>query len=40
MSELMKKGAKVYITEDDLLSLILQDESATLWHRLQNVMQR
>ena len=40
MSGLMKKGAKSYITEDDLPSLVPQDESPNLGHRLQNSMRR
>ena len=40
MSGLMKKGAKSYITEDDLPSLVPRDESPNLGHRLQNAMRR
>lgn len=35
MSELMKKGAKTFITEDDLPSLLPQDEAANLGKKLQ-----
>ena len=38
MSELMKKGAKAYITEDDLPSLVPSDESVNLGLKLQNSM--
>lgn len=35
MSSLMKKGAKTYITEDDLPSLLPRDESTNLGNKLQ-----
>ncbi|KAF7790029.1 hypothetical protein EIP86_000977 [Pleurotus ostreatoroseus] len=38
MSSLMKKGAKAFITEDDLPSLVPQDESVNLARRLQASM--
>ncbi|KZT65750.1 multidrug resistance-associated ABC transporter [Daedalea quercina L-15889] len=40
MSSLMKKGAKTYITEDDLPSLVPKDEAANLSRRLQNALQK
>lgn len=40
MSSLMKKGAKAFITEDDLPSLVPQDESANLSRRLESSMTR
>ena len=40
MSELMKKGAKTYITEDDLPSLVPQDESVNLGQQLQDSMKK
>ena len=40
MSELMKKGAQTYITEDDLPSLLPQDESAHLGVKLQDHMKK
>ena len=40
MSDLMKKGAKKYITEDDLPSLVPKDESANLGKGLQASMKK
>ena len=40
MSSLMKKGAKKFITEDDLPSLIPKDESVNLGKRLQESMKK
>ena len=40
MSDLMKKGAKKYITEEDLPSLIPKDESVNLGKRLQESMKK
>ncbi|KAI0091755.1 metal resistance protein YCF1 [Irpex rosettiformis] len=38
MSSLMQKGAKTYITEDDLPSLVPQDESVNLGKKLQDAL--
>ncbi len=40
MSNLMKKGAKAYITEDDLPSLVPKDESVNLGDALRNAMKK
>ena len=40
MDELMKKGAKKFITEDDLPSLVPKDESVNLGKRLQESMKK
>lgn len=40
MSELMKKGAKAYITEDDLPSLVPADESVNLGLKLQDARKK
>ena len=40
MSDLMKKGASKYITEDDLPSLVPKDESVNLGKRLQESMKK
>ncbi|CCL99693.1 uncharacterized protein FIBRA_01714 [Fibroporia radiculosa] len=40
MSDLMKKGASTYITENDLPSLVPKDESANLGLKLQSALQR
>ncbi|KAH9924719.1 metal resistance protein YCF1 [Fomitopsis serialis] len=40
MSDLMKKGAKTYITEDDLPSLVPKDEAANLGRKLQHALQK
>ncbi len=38
MSSLMQKGAKTYITEDDLPSLLPKDESVNLGNKLQDAL--
>ncbi|TFY68212.1 hypothetical protein EVJ58_g1149 [Rhodofomes roseus] len=40
MSGLMKKGAKAYITEDDLPSLVPKDEAANLGRKLHDALQK
>lgn len=40
MSDLMKKGAKAYITEDDLPSLVPKDEAANLGRQLQHALHK
>ncbi|KIP05505.1 hypothetical protein PHLGIDRAFT_128871 [Phlebiopsis gigantea 11061_1 CR5-6] len=40
MSDLMKKGAKTFITEDDLPSLVPKDESANLGNGLRESMKK
>lgn len=40
MSGLMKKGASTFITEDDLPSLVPEDESASLGRRLQKALKK
>lgn len=40
MSGLMKKGAKAYITEDDLPSLVPEDEAANLGRKLHDALQK
>ena len=40
MSDLMKKGAKAYITEDDLPSLVPKDEAANLGRKLQSALHK
>jgi ATP-binding cassette, subfamily C (CFTR/MRP), member 1 len=40
MSSLMQKGAKTYITEDDLPSLVPEDESTHLGNKLQDAMHK
>lgn len=40
LSPLMKKGAKQFITEDDLPELVSEDETAKLGQRLQRAMKK
>lgn len=40
MSDIMKKGAKAYLTEDDLPSLVPKDEAAKLGLKLQKAIQK
>jgi hypothetical protein len=40
LTSLMKKGAKQYITEDDLPELVPEDESTKLGQKLQRAMRK